>query len=134
MILSHIYRYTLTFWLGQFDRVSIILSSIFQSKFPLIFLIKSIDQSFLFVVVMSAKKCNFYEERLRDCSLSQTGRNKSRQTNVCCFSSAGILSKLRHGLQHGHLNIFPYFCDKHNIFTQSCLPRLMNMAVPTKIL
>ena len=56
MILSHIYRYTLTFWLRQFDRVSIILPSIFQSKFPLIFLIKSINQSFLFVVVMSAKK------------------------------------------------------------------------------
>ena len=136
MILSHIYRYTLTFWLRQFDRVSIILPSIFQSKFPLIFLIKSINQSFLFVVVMSAKKCNFYEERLRDCSLSQTGRNKSRQTNVCCFSSAGILSKLRHGTACNTAiwTFSPYFCDKHNIFTQSCLPRLMNMTVPTKIL
>ena len=140
MIFSHIYRYTLTFWLRQFDRVSIILPSIFQSKFPLIFFVKSINQSFLFVVVMSAKKVTFMK---KGCVIfvwvKQVVTSRVRRTFV-------VFRQLEFSVNYATacntaiwtffhtVCVFPYFCDKHNIFTQSCLPRLMNMTVPTKIL
>ena len=134
VILSHIYRYTLTLWLRQFDRVSIILSSIFQSKFPLVFLIKSINQSFLFVVVMSAKKVTFMK---KGCVIlvwvKQVVTSRVRRTFVV-FRQLEFSVNYATACNTAIWKFFPYFCDKYNIFTQSCRPRLMNTTVPTKIL